>query len=210
MNQIHYALYGPNADGTFDCGETRTCGGYTGDPNKVTCLGCKRKSPGLWPEHQEKALDRDTLEAVAKLADERKLPHFAQDIRDLGKPRVKIRMRTMYEVQDIYRRNFDTLEEAEAYLRHRGDVPEMDYSDDVVELTEADVVPEPLPVSHLLPHIDVDVAGCPCERCEFLRTATGAPQAKPANGPPARIPGFCTCDMCRHQREFLEAEACAR
>lgn len=49
---IHYAPYGPHANYTFDCG-AKGNEGYTGDPQAVTCLGCKRKSPGLWPEAAE-------------------------------------------------------------------------------------------------------------------------------------------------------------
>lgn len=45
---IHYAPYGPNANGTFNCGAHK--GGYTDKPNNVTCNGCKAESPGLWPE----------------------------------------------------------------------------------------------------------------------------------------------------------------
>ncbi len=192
MNEIHYAPYGPNRDGTFDCGEK--CGGYTDDASKVTCIGCMKKSPGLWPEHQEKALDRDTLEAVAKLADERKLPYFAQDIRDLGKPRVKIRLTSAYIVGEGEKHLwFFQRESAEAYIRDElHAVPEMDYSDEVVELTEADVVPEE---GGLV--TDPEIWG---------------KSAKPANGPGPTLtfPDFCSCDLCREHRRSLEAEACAR
>jgi hypothetical protein len=45
---IHYAPYGKNAAGEFDCGATD--GGYSGQPIRVTCLGCMKRSPGLWPK----------------------------------------------------------------------------------------------------------------------------------------------------------------
>jgi hypothetical protein len=47
---VHYAPYGPNAVGEFECGAKATGGGYTERPGNVTCEGCKAKSPGLWPK----------------------------------------------------------------------------------------------------------------------------------------------------------------
>lgn len=47
LGVVHYAPYGRNALGTFDCGNSD--GGYTDRPSEVTCDGCKAKSPGLWP-----------------------------------------------------------------------------------------------------------------------------------------------------------------
>lgn len=44
---VHYAPHGKNAVGKFYCGESE--GGYTDNPQNVTCEGCKRASPGLWP-----------------------------------------------------------------------------------------------------------------------------------------------------------------
>ena len=44
---IHYAPYGKNAAGQFDCGAAT--GGYAVTPANVTCDACKRMSPGLWP-----------------------------------------------------------------------------------------------------------------------------------------------------------------
>ena len=44
---VHYAPYGRNAIGEFCCGAK--VGGYTDIMSRVTCDGCKRESPGLWP-----------------------------------------------------------------------------------------------------------------------------------------------------------------
>lgn len=44
---IHYAPYGKNAAGKYECGSSE--GGYSKHPNHVTCLGCMQQSPGLWP-----------------------------------------------------------------------------------------------------------------------------------------------------------------
>jgi hypothetical protein len=48
---IHYAPYGRFADGSFHCGSKK--GGWSQTPAHVTCEGCKRKSPGIWPEHKQ-------------------------------------------------------------------------------------------------------------------------------------------------------------
>ena len=48
-NLIHYAPYGPYANGQFSCGTNS--GSYTGEPSWVNCEECKRRSPGLWPEY---------------------------------------------------------------------------------------------------------------------------------------------------------------
>lgn len=45
---IHYAPYGKNALGQFDCGSS--IGSWTGQPSNVTCMECMVKSPGLWPD----------------------------------------------------------------------------------------------------------------------------------------------------------------
>lgn len=48
---IHYAPYGPFGSGHFDCGtKAGKTTGYTDNPQLVTCDGCKKASPGLWPD----------------------------------------------------------------------------------------------------------------------------------------------------------------
>jgi hypothetical protein len=66
---IHYAPYGPFRDGTFPCGATS--GGYTGEPARVTCEGCKAKSPGLWPArtgHAPRSANAMTTEEISALS----------------------------------------------------------------------------------------------------------------------------------------------
>lgn len=159
----------------------------------------------------EAKLDRATLEAVAKLADERRLPHFASELRDLGKPFVSIRIKRFYLVLlNGLDYEFDTRKEAEDFVRGTGGIPEMDYSDEIViELTEADIVPEE-PPSHLLPCVDVVRSGCDCERCTYLRSVGDPLAVKPANGPPEMgcilpnlnlpSPPDCMCHACTRVR----------
>jgi prepilin-type N-terminal cleavage/methylation domain-containing protein len=63
---IHYAPYGPNAIGGFDCGvKASTPGeGFTSNPANVTCLRCKALSPGLWPEHDPQAQPTLSVDAA--------------------------------------------------------------------------------------------------------------------------------------------------
>lgn len=44
---IHYAPFGRNAAGTFDCGGGDGC--WTSIPSLVSCDGCKARTPGAWP-----------------------------------------------------------------------------------------------------------------------------------------------------------------
>jgi hypothetical protein len=47
---IHYAPYGPYANGKHQCGADGR-EGYTGLPRNVTCQKCKDLTPGLWPKN---------------------------------------------------------------------------------------------------------------------------------------------------------------
>lgn len=62
---VHYAPYGKNADDSFNCGSRE--GGWTHSPDSVTCDGCKKASPGLWPATpNEIVLDNEKLLAIAE------------------------------------------------------------------------------------------------------------------------------------------------
>jgi hypothetical protein len=52
MKVIHYAPYGPNCTGQFDCGAFARNEGYSVNADDVTCEECKKKSPGLWPPEE--------------------------------------------------------------------------------------------------------------------------------------------------------------
>ncbi len=56
---VHYAPYGPYHDCSFQCGANAVIANginlcnFTGNPELVTCIECKKLSPGLWPEFSE-------------------------------------------------------------------------------------------------------------------------------------------------------------
>lgn len=65
---IHYAPYGKNMRGQFDCGASE--GGYTGEASRVTCAACKAKSPGLWPQQTMTTAEAFLADICANPADD--------------------------------------------------------------------------------------------------------------------------------------------
>jgi hypothetical protein len=77
---IHYAPYGPFANGVFSCGVAT--GGYTGSPAGVTCERCKKMSPGLWPEValEQRPADRPAEKPVAPTDHHAAAKHLCEKI----------------------------------------------------------------------------------------------------------------------------------